>query len=369
MLPPASGGAVRVSLVALVCLFGALAPCAEARQTVKKSIWGPVRVNGVSQFPIYQDLGVGLYQATLVWPGAAPVRPSTPADPRDAAYRWPPELDDALREAQRHGMRVSLLVHGAPLWVNGGRHRRWAPTDPADLADFVTAASRRYPGVRHWMIWGEPSRRQNFQPLVHERRDRPLTRRMRRGPRTYARLLDAAYAALKRVNRRNLVIGGNTLVTGDVSPYNWIKNLRLPNGRAPRMDMYGHNPFGARRPDLRKRALGHGFADFSSLDTLAGWVDRYLRRPRGRKLRLFLSEYSVATDHIGYESNFYVTRAAAARFVRSALRITRRWRRIYTFGWIGLYDEAPRPTGDEMNRGLLDYLGRKKPAYEAYKRG
>jgi hypothetical protein len=369
MLSTAHGGAARVSLAVLACLFGALVPSAEAGQSIKKSIWGPVRVNGVSQFPIYRDLGVGLYQTPLSWAGSAPARPLSPTDPGDAAYRWSPELDDAIREAQKHGMRVSLLVQLTPPWANGGRDDRWAPTDPADLADFVTAASRRYPAVRHWMIWGEPTRRQNFQPLLHERRDRPLSRRMQRGPRTYARLLDAAYGALKRVNRRNLVIGGNTLVTGDVSPYNWIKNLRLPNGRAPRMDMYGHNPFGSRRPDLRKRALGHGFADFSSLDTLARWVDRYLRRPRGKKLRLFLSEYSVPTDHIGYESNFYVTRATAARFVRSALRITRRWRRIYTFGWIGLYDEAPRPAGDEMNRGLLDYLGRKKAAYEAYKRG
>ena len=89
-------------------------------------------------------------------------------------------------------------------------------------------------------------------------------------------------------------------------------------------------------------------------------VDRYLRRPNGRRLRLFLSEFSVPTDHIGYESNFYVTRRTAAQWVSSALRITRRWWRIYTFGWIALYDEAPRPSGDQVNRGLLDYLGRRE---------
>ena len=35
---------------------------------------------------------------------------------------------------------------------------RWAPSNPADFADFLTAASRRYPGVHHWMIWGEPTK-------------------------------------------------------------------------------------------------------------------------------------------------------------------------------------------------------------------
>ena len=135
------------------------------------------------------------------------------------------------------------------------------------------------------------------------------------------------------------------------------------------MDMYGHNPFSNRKPRLKSRALSKGFADFGTLDTMAKWIDRYLGRRNGRRLKLFLSEYSVATDHIGYESNFYVSRRTAARWITSALRDTRRWWRIYTFGWIGLYDDPPYPNGDEQNRGLLDYLGRRKPAYEAYKRG
>ena len=98
-------------------------------------------------------------------------------------------------------------------------------------------------------------------------------------------------------------------------------------------------------------------------------VDRYLRRPNGRRLRLFLSEFSVPTDHIGYESNFYVTRRTAAQWVSSALRITRRWWRIYTFGWIALYDEAPRPSGDQVNRVCWTISAGEKFAYEAYKRG
>ena len=40
-----------------------------------------------------------------------------------------------------------------------------------------------------------------------------------RSPRRYGpRILDAAYAALKRVNRRDLVIGGNTWTGGEVLP-------------------------------------------------------------------------------------------------------------------------------------------------------
>ena len=361
--------AARLALPALMLLLALAAPPADARQSVKKSIWGPVRVNGVSQFPIYRDLGAGVYQTSLTWSSIAPTRPARPTDPTDPAYLWPAVVDDAIGQARSHGTRVALLIQGSPPWANGGRDQRFVPRQPSDFANFAAAASRRYPGVRLWMIWGEPTRRANFQPLLHERRDRPLTRQMRRGPHTYARLLDAAYGALKRSNRRNLVIGGNSFVTGDVSPRNWIKNLRLPNGRPPRMDLYGHNPFSARRPDLRRRPLGHGFADFSDLDTLAGWVDRYLRRPRRGRMKLFLSEFFIPTDHFNEEFNFYVSRRTAASWLGSALRITRRWSRIYTLGWFSLYDDPPRADRMEVNRGLLDYKGARKPAYSVYRSG
>jgi hypothetical protein len=343
---------------------------ADARKSLKKSIWGPVRLDGVSQFPIYRDLGAGLYQITLSWQQTAPTRPQRPRKARDPAYDWPADLDYAVREARRHGIRVAIQVTRCPSWANGGRDGRWAPRRRRDFANFVYAASRRYRKVRHWMIWGEPTRHEVFMPLFHEVRNQPLTRRMKRGPRKYARILDAAYGALKRRNPRNLVIGGNSFTTGDVSPRNWIPNLRLRDGRPPRMDLYGHNPFTARKPDLSQPPLGEGFADFSDLDTLSRWVDRWLARPLGkRRLRLFLSEMFWPTDHFNHEFNYYVTRETQADWLTRALRITRRWSRIYTFGWYSLYDDPPEPEGDEVNRGLITYSGQKKPSYRAYKRG
>ena len=95
----------------------------------------------------------------------------------------------------------------------------------------------------------EPTKSTNFQPLTPDGGGR-LSRAGRRGPRTYARMLDAAYGALKKLNRHNKVIGGNTFTTGTISPRNWMPAMRLPNGRRPRMDLYGHNPFTARRAPM-----------------------------------------------------------------------------------------------------------------------
>jgi hypothetical protein len=354
--------------VAVVAFWGLLPAGAQADVSRKKAIWGPVEVHGISQFPIYRDLGAGIYETTISWAEVAPTRPERPGDPSDPAFRWPSAIDEAVKEGRRYGIAVAIRLTRSPPWANGGRPSIWAP-HPADFARFATAAAKRYPRVRRWMVWDEPSKASRFRPLV-KALGRRLSARQRRGPRLYARVLDASYAALKRVNRRNLVIGGNTWTGGDVTPLNFIRAMRLPNGRRPRMDLYGHNPFTARPPDLSGTPLRYGFADFSDLDTLAHWLDRYgYRAPGGRKLRLFLSELVLPTDHKNREFNFWVARATQAEWLRRALRITRRWRRIYTLGYLGLYDDPPQADGLEVNRGLIDRQGRRKPSYYAYKRG
>lgn len=364
---------MRIPLaVAILAALIVAAPASAHHGSTKKAIWGPLTHDGRSVFPTYHVLGVGIYQTALNWSEVAPTRPANPADPNDPAYVWPAHVRDAIREADRYGIRVLLEITDAPPWANGNHAPNWAPQRAGQFAAFAEAASRRYPAVHLWMIWGEPSQQWNFMPLDPETPGKPLSAREARAPRRYARILDAAYGRLKRVRRSNIVIGGNSFTTGHISPRNWIRAMRLPNGRRPRMDLYGHNPFTLRPPDLRRPLLDPvaGYADFSDLDSLWRWLDRYgYRDSRGRRLRVFVSEFYLPTDHPNYEMNFYVSHAVQARWLRDALRITRASRRIYSFGWIGLYDDAPLPAGDEVNRGLIDIRGRRKPAFYAYRDG
>src|SRR5256885_8648803 len=176
-------------------------------------------------------------------------------------------------------MKVALQIIFGPRWANGNKAPRWAPHFTGDFANFAKAASRRYPSVHLWMIWGEPSRSHNFRPLTPARPFFPLTAHQKIAPHLYSRLLDAAYGALKGVSPANLVIGGMTDAAASISTPQWIENMRLPDGRPPRLDLYGHNPFTLRSPNLSNPPSPEEQLDFSDLGRLHELVDRNLARP------------------------------------------------------------------------------------------
>ncbi len=351
-------------ILGVVCLLlaCALPPTASARSV--KAIWGPVEMpDGSPAFRIYRDLGARVFQVQLEWLDAAPSRPANPTNPDDPAYTWPKQVDAAVRAGRRYGIKVAIMVKGSPRWSNGGRGPQWAPNN-SDYARFLTAASRRYPSVNLWMVWGETNRAAVFRPLPA---NSPV------GPRRYATLLNAAYRALKRDSRRNIVIGGMTFSFGPVKPRDFVRWMRLANGKRPPLDWYGHNPFSPRFPDLRLRGYrgSPGARDMSDIDTFASEVRRAYRRTsrafRHRGPRLWLSEYTISSDRANYAFDFFVSRTQQARFLSAAYRIARQEPYIAGLGWIGLLDD-PVTVPRGLTDGLMTYEGQRKPAYFAYKR-
>jgi hypothetical protein len=248
-------------------------------------------------------------------------------------------------------MQVCLLVQDTPPWANGGRSVLWGPNNPNDYANFLIAASRRYPSVHFWMIWGEPNR-PDFYPAPS---NSPV------GPRAYAKLLNAAYHALKHVSRANLVIGGDTWSFGPVEPADFIRWMRLPDGKPPPLDYYGHNPFSARFPQAGLKPYFPGGRDIDDTATL----EAQLASIYHRRVPLWLSEFTISSDHPNFAFSFAVSRQAQARWLSAAYNLASTYPFVAGLGWYDLIDQAP-PGPQALTNGLMTWNLQPKPAFYAY---
>ncbi len=287
---------------------------AHAAVTTKKAIWGPVEIDSQSQFPVYKELGAGIYQTTLNWADVANLEPLDAKDVEDPSYEWPDEIDTAIDEAKSAGIDVALTVTGAPDWANGGKAPTTGPTKAADFATFLSVAAKRYPSVHLWSIWDGP---------------------YKGGAGNYAQLLDGAYVKLKAASKLNKVIGGQSTTS---TASKWIPKLKLPNGKAPRMDFYGHDPSGSKAPTA------------ASLKSLEAKVAKL-----GKGLKLYLSPVKLTLSP---------TKQAA--WIKAALKATKADKNVATFGYQGLIDDSNVPS---TWKGLLDTDGTKKAAFTAFKNG
>ena len=311
---------MRPTLILLTALLVLLpATTAQAARSTKKGIVGPVELDGQSAFPIYNDLGAGLYSATLDWAQVAAFKPARARDPEDPAYDWPQDLDEAMSDAAHNHMQIALTLTNAPRWANGGHPARFAPKHAADFADFAVAAARRYPSVHIWVAWHDASSAFSAK--------------------TYAQLLDRAYGALKSVSQRNKVAGGGSTGAGAAK---WIKGLKV-GGHAPRLDYYAHDPSSTHK--LTAKALDQ--------------VETAVKHRFHATKKLFLAGYTLPTS-----GAHHVSPATQAANLKAALRIVRQASYVYTLAYDGVSDQDHTD-----GRGLLEPDGTKRPAYAAFKNG
>jgi hypothetical protein len=388
-----------------LCLAGALALAwAAPASAAEKSIWGPTpdypagnqncpTSTACSAFPTYAQLGVQNVQLQIPWDRVALSRPANPRDPNDPAYTWPTYGDSMVQQAAQYGMSLTVLVQGTPGWANGNKSRQWVPDNVQDYADFMYAISQRYPTIQRWMVWGEVNYGANFQPMpAHS----PV------GPRAYALLLDAAYAALKAANPNNIVIGGDTLnVDNPVSLAEFIRWARIGTGkkrRPPRLDWWGHNPYEGRFPNLASNPV-RKFLGLSDTDTIHKLLKRaYVgekKRKRKRKVRsaahvsrsvarvaetrgkkkknrrrvtppLWFSEYSVLSGHgARFWHGFHVSDQEQAAWLAAAYQLVDSVPYVKGLGWYRLDDE-PDTIAGSADWGLVRYTGAQKPSFAAY---
>jgi hypothetical protein len=293
-----------------------------------KAIWGPVTYPAgnsncpsgtkCSAFPTYKQIGADNYEMQVPWDRVALRRPANPRDPNDPAYTWPTYADQAAQQAAQYGMSVTILVQGTPAWANGSKGRQWVPDKMQDYADFMYAASLRYPSVHQWMVWGEVNYGANFQPMPEHS---PVEGRFPdiRQPAlnnliglsdadTLHKLLKKAYVGKKRKGRKSRKATASAHVS--------------KNGKK------------------KKKARRH---------TPPIWF----------------SEYSVLSGHPAhFWLGFYVSDQEQAQWVSSAYQLVNSVPYVAGLGWYRLDDE-PEASGS-ANWGLVTYTGQHKASFGAY---
>ncbi len=143
------------------------------------------------------------------------------------------------------------------------------------------------------------------------------------------------------------------------------------------MDLWGHNPFEGRPPNIKKKPIGK-FRGLDDVDTLYQEIQRAygVGGKKGKKAsasakklkppKLFLSEWTVLSQPSAHLfGGFHVSEAQQASYITAAYRMVQRLKYVKALGWYQLEDE-PVSSGGLAAWGLLTSTGAQKPSFAAY---
>ena len=334
--------------------------------------------NPTFAFPLLRQLRVQIIRINLICGGAQygvanTRRPAHPQDPADPAYDWT-LYDRAIRYAAQNHIQVLLTILFTPKWANGGGARNIPPKRYTDLQNFAYAAAERYsghyiptqdnpdqlplPAIKKWLAWNEP----NNPVWLKQSSGGRFT-----SPRSYAKICTAVWQGVHFTN-----FAGEQVACGATGPRgnNNARSSRpsmapLPFMRAARkagmrhLDAFAHHPYYGRPSEGPANAPRGGAIELGNLRTLIAQSNRLF----GRK-PIWITEYGYQTrppDRI-----FGVSYGRQARYLTQAYAIARRTPQVQMMIWFMLRDDTNLNIG--WQSGLLTAKGKKKPAFNAFRR-
>ena len=240
---------------------------ADPNRPLATAVVDPENLGGSEAEAAYTNLrrtGARFVRMFVNWSQVAPASAKKPVgfdarDPGDRAYQWA-ALDAQVTKAVAEGFAPIVYVQTAPRWAQRCTAKSTAcRPSPSELAQFMTAAARRYSGsfsrlprVRYWQIWNEPNLNAYLVPQYDAKR-RPAS------PDWYRSMVNAAVGAIHSVRKDNVVVAGGLSPFGPwpntrdkVAPLAFMRQLLcLSAGRNPkpvcrkrvRFDVWAHHPY------------------------------------------------------------------------------------------------------------------------------
>jgi hypothetical protein len=373
---------LSIALITIVlCAFAATVrpePAAAARGMLV-GIYDPVQplVAPDTTFKTLVNLRTQVIRLNLDWNLIAKTQPTDPTDPADPAYDWS-TYDRALINAAKSKIQVLFTIYGTPRWAQGKKRGiNRVPAKLKSLRYFSLAAAKRYggkfkrtdgtklPAVRKWLAWNEPNNPVFLVPQWQKvgKRYVPIAAR------NYVGICSAVYAGVHATHLAKEVVGcgatdprGNNAARSrrpSISPLAFLQALRRYGLKKSQFDVYAHHPYYGRpgespttKPKDKQTVTLANIGDLTKL----------LGKLYGNK-KLWITEYGYQTRPP--DRAFGVTWIKQAQYLTKAYAIARKNPRITMMLWFLLRDEG-RLGG--WQSGLFTVGGKKKPAYNAFRR-
>jgi len=377
-------GSKRICIALITILLCGVAATAKPDQAkaargMLVGIYDPVQplVAPDTTFKTLVSLRAQIIRLNLDWNLVAAKQPTQATDPADAAYDWS-TYDRAVLNAAKNKIQVLFTIYGTPRWAQTGKKGvNRAPTKIVNLRNFALAAAKRYSGsfkredgtklppVRKWLAWNEPNNPIFLQPQWQKfgKRWVPMAAR------TYVGICTAVYTGVHSSHLSKEVVGcGATDPRGNnaprshrpsISPVAFINALHRYGLKRRSFDVYAHHPYyGARTESPSTKPKGKQTVTLANSSVLTKLLSKWY----GNK-KPWISEYGYQTSPP--DRSFGVTWANQAKYLTQAYRLARSNPHVTMMLWFLLRDEG-RLGG--WQSGLFTVGGKKKPAYNAFRR-
>jgi hypothetical protein len=277
---------------------------------------------------------------------------------------WPP-FDRVVASAKAHNLQLNVLLGGSPLWA---RPRSCptagcAPSDNQQFAAYASAVASRYKGsvVRSYEIWNEP----NILPFWHQGAN----------PTTYAALLRATAAAVRKADPAALLISGGlapaSTGNGNMDPRDFVAGL-CKEKVLGLVDAVGFHPYSFPAPPTHDATWNA----WSQMGTTTRNI-RSLMSGCGVNKPIWATEYGAPTDGpgtaVGADSwqsapatADHVTELYQANLIQTAVQLTAKSSWLEAIFVYTAQDRGNTRTTRENYFGMRRYSGSAKPAWSAF---
>ena len=305
-----------------------------------------------------------IIRTVVTWAEVAPTKPANATNPFDPAYKFN-DIDELVRNAQANDAEMLMTIWGTPKWANGNKTPNYLPTKMADFQNFARALASRYSGrnaslpfVRFFGIWNESNLALFLTPQFNAKGQIV-------SPAAYAKLAAAGYAGIKAGNSKALVAIGETSSSGRDKPKGGASDSVRPGTFARlvaqanknlKFDAWAQHPYPVPVSQKATQKVQWPNVALTSLPKFETSLDTWFGR---KNIPVWITEYGSETkpgEPLG------VTEAQQALYVKQAIAIAAKDKRVPMFIWFVMRDSA----GSPWQSGIYRKTGAAKPSQSRF---